>query len=611
MIRELILDYEAKKKGKLCFHDYVLLEKKIDRLLKNENLDPVPGEPIRRETFRCMIITNFTAEMVKKALRVECFKLGLAPEMVSHEYFGVVSKLGEGSEGGFQPDLIILGLLGEEIFPHIYQNTGNANGADLEEKTREELEQVAALAGMLKDRFKCPLLIHNFHYPFDRLSDPFGANSVFESHAYLNACFHSNIISGKKGIYCLDYNKLVNKAGWDRWKDERQWYLFKQPFHNDRIPSLVHEYMRFIKPLKGKNKKCLVVDLDNTLWGGILGEAGIDGIQLEPQSPGNIFLDFQKYLKELANKGIILAICSKNNESDVDRVFQNHPFMFLKKEDFAATKINWQDKPQNVREISKEIGIGLDSIVFIDDNPREREMMREMAPEVLTVELPEDPALYRAALEGLNDFDALTQTEEDAQRQLHYQAKKSRDSLKESAGSLEGFYKNLKMKVAFKEIQPASFDRICQLVKKTNQYNLTTRRYSEDEIAGFVDRPDYKIYSLKMVDKYGDNGLIGAAIVHIQNGAWWIDVFLLSCRVIGLTLETVFISKLAAEANRCQARKLVGVYIPSPKNGVCQNMYRELGFKHIENREDIQEEIWEYALGKFPDPPDYVQPLQD
>jgi len=345
------------------------------------------------------------------------------------------------------------------------------------------------------------------------------------------------------------------------------------------LPEAADEYMGYVKALKNLTRKCIVLDLDNTLWGGIIGEDGFEGIQLGKDPPGNAFVDFQRLLLSYYNRGIILAINSKNNYDDAIKVIKRHPHMVLREKHFAAMRINWQNKVENMIELAKEINIGLDSMVFIDENPHEREQVRQVLPQVLVVEMSSSPYLYRQALENINDFNILVFTEEDKMRGEMYYASRMRSELQKSVVSLEDFLTSLEMKAIIRQADDFSLPRVTSLVNKTNQFNLTTRRYTASKIKKVKDEKNkFNLYTLQVIDKFGDEGIVGVAIVRKEPQTWIIDSFLMSCRVIGRKLETAFLAAIVADAKEKGVSTIVGEYVATKKNEPAKSFYPDHRF---------------------------------
>jgi FkbH-like protein len=382
-------------------------------------------------------------------------------------------------------------------------------------------------------------------------------------------------------VVAVDTEALVMEAGAERWYDARLWYLGRIPFSAQAHERLASEYANVIAARWGLVRKCIVLDLDNTLWGGVVGEDGMTGIQLGHEGIALAFVDFQRELLNLRKKGILLVICSKNNPEDAYEVIREHPAMVLHEEDFAAVEINWNDKAENIRKIARRLNIGVDSLVFIDDSPVERKRVREAIPEVAVPEWPQDPceskrALGRIANEYFVKFDI---GEDDFRRGEMYHAQAERERLAESAGNIEDFLRSLQMKIAIGRADHGTLPRLAELTRKTNQFNLTTRRYTESELAAISADAGCRVYWLKLEDRFGPNGIVGALILRKEGKEQWlIDTFLLSCRVIGRTVEEAFLGWALRELKKLGAAGIVGEYIPTAKNGMAANLYDKLGF---------------------------------
>lgn len=405
-----------------------------------------------------------------------------------------------------------------------------------------------------------------------------------------------------RGVYVLDYDALVARYGRESWRDERKWLTMRMPIAAGHLIHLAQEWMRFLHPLTGKIAKVLAVDLDNTLWGGVIGEDGMEGIQLGAEYPGAAFQALQRVMLDFYERGILLAVCSKNNPQDALEAIENHPGMLVQRRHLACLKINWAEKPQNLREIAQELNVGLDSIAFVDDNPVERQHVREQAPEVMVIDLPVNPMGYAGALRDAPVFERLSLSEEDAQRGEYYAAERERKELQQSAGSAEEFYRSLQQELEVALVTPMTLVRVAQLTQKTNQFNLTTRRYSEQDIAAMESK---RVYSLRVKDRYMDNGLVGVAIVEDRGEVCEIDTLLLSCRVIGRTVETAFLGRLASEASGRGMRKMAGWFLPTRKNAPARDFFEKHGFERVE--ENGEGSRWSYDLKKPMACPDWIR----
>jgi FkbH-like protein len=330
------------------------------------------------------------------------------------------------------------------------------------------------------------------------------------------------------------------------------------------------------------------------LWGGLAGEDGLEGVKLGEQGAGLAFAEFQGELLNLYRKGFLLALCSKNNPQDALAIIRDHPSMRLREEHFAAMQINWEDKATNIRAIAEELNIGLDSLIFLDDNPAERAWVKQSIPEVLVPDWPTDPSEYKTKLLELSDryLHKLKLTAEDKKRGETYQAQAERKKLVESAGSLEDFYRGLEMKAKIGLADSFSIPRIAQLTQKTNQFNVTTRRYSEAEIRAFSEDSNHSVWWLDLDDRFGPNGIVGVLILKRDSKQTWrIDTFLLSCRVMGRTVENAFLATVSREIG---AQRLIGEYRSTPKNTPVKELYRTLGFQAAEQTPEAQ--FWEMDL---------------
>lgn len=388
--------------------------------------------------------------------------------------------------------------------------------------------------------------------------------------------------------------------------------------HDDRFESLARTYYspagevlfsnyleRYFAPLYQAQKKVLAVDLDNTLWGGVIGEDGIENIRLGLDQGGYPYLRFQESLLTLKKSGILLVICSKNNELDAQEVFRKHPDMRLKWEDFVSHRVNWNLKSENLKSIAEELNLGISSFAFFDDSSFERTQMREALPEVDVIEVPNDASMYVCALSEYTGFDALKLSDEDRSRTEMYVTERARKDLRAQSDSLEGFYESLNMEAQILKVTQTQLSRVHQLIQKTNQFNLTTRRYSESDLQSMLAGPNspYEIYALRLKDKLGENGLTGAIIIKKHQNKWEIDTFLLSCRVIGRTVEYALIRWLAEKAQNENIAHISAQFIPTEKNQVASEFLLKAGFT-----QDIGKTFWTLntAHSKKLIPKDYV-----
>jgi FkbH-like protein len=373
-------------------------------------------------------------------------------------------------------------------------------------------------------------------------------------------------------------------------------FLADMRLNPEIMPALAKELCAYLIAVFGKTKKCLVLDLDNTLWGGIIGEDGLSGISLAPHGAGQEFYLFQKTILAFHRRGIILAINSKNNWEDAMEVFEKHPHMILKREHFAAMRINWQDKIANFRELAEEINIGLDSMVFADDDPANRAMVNEFLPEVDILDMPGDTALYFKALLDYKGFSILEFTEEDKKRGEMYFAESQRREIKSQATDLDSFLRGLDLAISIEPISELTLPRAAQLTQKTNQFNLTTCRYQVEDIKNFISN-GYKIWTLSAKDRFGNYGMTGLLIARKEKENWAIDTFLLSCRILGKKIEEQFLNYALNELKSIGAKKVLAKYIATKKNGQAKDFYGRMGFKKISSEEN--KDVWQVDLNNF------------
>lgn len=400
-------------------------------------------------------------------------------------------------------------------------------------------------------------------------------------------------------VYLLDGQRWMESVGKNSYSP-KLWYLTKTPFHSEVFRLAVRDLKAAISAVTGSSKKLVIVDLDNTLWGGVVGDLGWQNLQLGGHDyAGEAFLDFQSALKGLRNRGILLAIVSKNEESVALEALNKHPEMVLRPQDFAAWRINWRDKAANVVEVVEELNLGLQSAVFIDDNPVERARVREALPEVYVPEWPDDKTLFASNLLELDSFDSAYVTAEDASRNEMYSLGKQRELLKQTVSSAEEWLLCLDTEIAIEEISDSNRVRVVQLLNKTNQMNLTTRRVSEQELQLWLQSSNRKLWAFRVRDKFGDSGLTGILSLQVESDAANIVDFVLSCRVMGRNVEHAMVAFAAQYCSSLGLRELNANYSPTAKNKPCLNFWNSSGFSYgaVENK-------YTWQLGKiYPFPP--------
>ena len=397
----------------------------------------------------------------------------------------------------------------------------------------------------------------------------------------------------------LDIAALSERVGLDVWHDQVHWHGFKLPFSQRMVPLYADHLTRTLAAMRGLTRKCLVLDLDNTLWGGVIGDDGMEGIRLgQGLADGEAFLDVQRMAQQLRRRGIILAVSSKNTDAVARQPFRDHPDMILSESDITVFQANWMDKAQNLEAIARTLDIGLETLVLLDDNPAERELVRQKLPQVGVPELPDDPALYPQTLLASGLFDAVSYSDEDGRRAEMYAARATVAELKEGTADLGSFLKSLNMVITFAPFNAVSRSRIAQLINKSNQFNLTTRRYTEADVQSMETEPDVFTLQVRLKDRFVDHGMIGVAICRSAGpDDWDIDTWLMSCRVLGRRVEEAVLNEIVGQAAGRGIKTLTGRYIASGRNAMVADHYQTLGFR-VTEKTDVQS-TWTLPVNEF------------
>lgn len=600
-IREMI-----SSAGDLGIADYFRLSKKIKKEIEDGNLQS-------EKSIKIAILSSFTINGIEETLLVKCCELGIQPEIYIGDYNQYFQEILNEDSGfyNFKPDLTIvfidiMAILGDHYYLP-YDITDEQRKVWVGERARE----IQMLINRIKENSSSKILFHNFKVPYH---SPFGIMENKSEFGFMESIEELNrnirdIIKADSQVFLFDYNSFCSKIGKDNILDYKMYYLGDIKINLQHIPDLCDTYLSYIKPILSLNRKCIVLDLDNTLWGGVVGEEGLEGIKLGPTPEGRPFLEFQKYILSLFNRGIILAVNSKNNMDDALEVFRKHPYMVLKENHFAAMQINWDDKISNMRAVAEEINIGLDSLVFIDDDKMNREMIKDALPEVLVVDLPEDPSMYLKAIMEIDDFNTLQITDEDLRKGRMYADQRKRHELKKQVTDITEYLRAMNITVTIERVNDFSIPRISQLTQKTNQFNMTTRRYLEEDIRDFLKNDNFFIIPIKVEDKFGDNGLTGLAIVEKGSETWRIDTFLLSCRIIGRKVEETLIAYILEKAEENNADTLIGEFIPTKKNKPAMEFFKNNNFELKSKKDEI--EVWEYDVSKGYDFPEFINLIKD
>ena len=535
------------------------------------------------------LLSSFTHRILRPFLEVEAVLRGLAFEPYFGDYDQWRQELMISGSGldAFAPEIIVLMVHLEDLAPQLANLFFSLTPDQIRAEVSRSVDEIAQAIHLYRQRSNTPIVVHNFVGPALTISRSFDwsleagmRRAVFDLNHLLAA-----ELGTIPGVAILDVDDVAARFGKNHWRDERQHHTTHCPINLRAMPDLAAEIVFAVRSLLLPRLKCIVVDLDNTLWGGIIGEDGLSGIKLGPQYPGSAYVSFQQFLLQMKSLGVLLAINSRNNPADAIEVFEKHPYCVLKIVDFAAYRINWQDKDINIRELAQEINVGLDSMMFVDDNPAECERVRSAAPEVVVVHLSGSPLDFSKLVLNSGVFFAHVLTEEDRRRGELYTLQKKVSEARASATSFEEFARSLAMELTIAPVTPADIPRVAQLTQKTNQFNLTTRRYQETEISQMLEAASRKLYLLKLSDRFGDYGIIGVIILDTESEAWTVDTFLLSCRVIGRKIEEAILAFMINLASMSGAQRLVGQYRLTPKNKIVEDLYAKAGFDMLQTRD--------------------------
>jgi FkbH-like protein len=501
----------------------------------------------------------------------------------------------------FRPDVIVIQMTAEKLAHHF----GLCAPAARETFADAQLAHFQALWSALLARTQAQLIFCNFAEIDDGIYGN-AANKTRGSLRYqlrrLNLSLMDEAIQHARLSIC-DIASLQSLYGRERLSDRKMYYAAQLPIALELLPEVAKQVLDLVRVYDGHFKKCLVLDLDNTLWGGIIGEDGLEHIQVGELGVGRAFADIQAWAKQLQQRGVILAVCSKNDEALAKEPFLKHPDMVLRLEDIAIFVANWENKVDNLRAIREVLAIGLDAFVFLDDNPFERNMVRELLPEVCVPELPEDPTDWLDYLAKENLFEAPRGSDEDARRTQHYQLEHQRHVARTGFSTVEDYLESLEMVAVAAPFDAFQLPRVAQLTQRSNQFNLRTVRYTEPDLARLAAHEDHQTLYFSLADRFGDHGLVAATVLQRRTpDTWFIDTWLMSCRVLKRGLEAFVLGELATLARARGARWLVGEYLPTAKNGLVKTLFEDLGFAQ-------HGEEWRLDLERFEPAPGFIRKL--
>jgi FkbH-like protein len=571
------------------------------------------GEPlVFKRTVKIALLGGSTTQLMRPLLELVCFRDGIDAEIYEPEYGLYRQEVLDRASGlhRFEPDVVLIATHWRDAqLPPVSD--------DADAAIESLVGGFAALWEICNRELRAHVIQHSFDLPA-RESYGLLGKSLPGGRARLLARANLELLArAGSGVSLLDLEAVASGCGEAGWEAPGLWYLAKQHPAPEALGPWADAVVAQLRALLGLGKKVLALDLDNTLWGGVIGEDRLDGIRLGAHSPeGEAHLDLQRYARELRERGVVLVVCSKNNLADAQEPFESHPEMLLRLDDIAVFRANWQDKASNLREIAETLGLGLDSFVFVDDNPTERAWVRRALPEVAVPEIGDDAAGYVRALDRGRYFEALTLSEEDRLRSADYAANARRAELASGATSMDDFLASLEMTATIGAFDAPNLPRITQLVNKSNQFNLTTRRYTQEQLQGFAESPQYVTRWFRLSDRFGDNGLVGVmvGVEDAEQRTLEIDLWLMSCRVLGRRMEELMCGTLLEEARARGLERLVGRYLPTEKNAMVADLYPRLGFKDAGASSVPGETVWDYTLDEQPRitcPSIHVEPAAD
>ncbi|HEY8287689.1 MAG TPA: HAD-IIIC family phosphatase [Acetobacteraceae bacterium] len=563
-----------------------VLTNALDEAVRRLFPDGPPALPTK--PVRLAVLGSCTTTHLLPGIRVAGLRRGIWIDTYENDYGLYLQELSDPDSPlhDFKPTAILFSLDAAHLTAGVTAAL-DSQGADA--TLQEMLARIREAWRLAREAFRCPIMQQAalpVHLPLLGNNEHRLPGSRARFIVQLNQALRD--MAEHEGVDILAVDDRAARDGIGKWHDPGLWHRSKQEIAPPAGPLYGDLVGRWLAAKQGRSFKCLVLDLDNTLWGGVIGDDGMEGIALGQGSAlGEAYVAFQDYARELARRGVILAVCSKNDEANALEPFEQHPDMVLRRADISSFVANWSDKAANIRAIAQELNIGLDALVFVDDNPFERNLVRQELPMVAVPEVSDDPTGYPVALADAGYFEALSVTDEDRERTAQYQGNKARDALKSSVTDLPAYLRGLEMQLVWKRFDRIGQQRIVQLINKSNQFNLTTRRYTDEDVLAVMEDQDAFGLQLRLLDRFGDNGVIAIIVGRRQpDNDLLIDTWLMSCRVLGRQVEPTTLNLIAQEAAKLGARRLVGEYIPTKKNGMVKGHYTRLGFTLMETDEN-------------------------
>ena len=553
--------------------------------------------PGATQKIKVALLSDAATQRFVPILRTLFARQGVDAEIYEGSFDGIELEVYDRNSGlyQFQPQVVVLLNSVQALRARFLRP--ETDTASFVERTAE---QMARIWGAIQANIPATIIQSNFVLPYERFFGNFDLKvpeSLYATVAALNTRIAENARS-RGSVLISDIEGVASWLGRRQWFEERFWDSAKYFCALDCLPYVANNLVEIITASLGRVMKCVVVDLDNTMWGGVIGDDGLDGIQISAHGEGEAFYRMQLYLRALKQRGIVLAVCSKNEMANALLPFEKHPEMVLRRDDFAVFVANWNDKAVNIRQIRETLNIGFDSMVFLDDNPFERNLVRELVPGVVVPELPEDPADYVRTISELNLFETTSFSAEDAKRTEMYRAEAGRREEQAGFASVEEFLQSLEMRITVARFDAFHLPRISQLMQRSNQFNLTTRRLSEIECKGLMENSGWLPLYAKLADRLSDHGLIAVVIVEALTDELAIRDWLMSCRVLGRGVEGFLMNRVVERALELGLSRVTAEFIPTAKNGMVKDFFQQFGFEKMEEGAK-GEARWSLSTGDY------------
>jgi len=578
----------------------------LDKALSGIAVEAVEKQLLR---VRVAVLSTGTTNHLLPGLRVAALRRGFFFDVFAGAFAQYRQELLDPASplGSFAPEVVVLSLSARALIGAL---PIDADREHVEQILQTEVAEVRSLWDAARKRFGAVVLQQTYMDVFEPI---FGSYDRIAPASPARVIDRLNDLIAQSarddGVALIDAARACARDGVDAWFDRARWLQGKMEIAPQAAGHYGELIARVVAALRGRSRKCAVFDLDNTLWGGVLGDAGIEGLVLgEGSAAGEAYLELQRYARRLKERGVILAVCSKNDPILAEQAFSRHPEMVLKRSDIACFIANWKDKAENLRDIAQILNIGLESLVFIDDNPAERSRVREAFPMIAVPELPEDPAHYVHALADGGYFEAVSFTREDSARAASYAANAQRDALRSAAQSIDEFLRGLDMEVTYGPVGSLELERATQLINKTNQFNTSGRRYSAAEVAQLAADPDSVTLQFRLADRLGDSGLVSVMILRLSAaGVADLDIWVMSCRVFGRQLEDEAMNIAVEHVRSRGVETLSARFVPTARNGVICDLFRNLGFELMSGSSAEGEQLWRLSIAKYEERRNFIR----